>query len=485
MTNKTIKSTVLLVAIKFIERGIGIISTLILARILTPEDFGLVAIILLAISFFESITSAGTEQYIIQKVNVTQIDLNTAWTLDLILKSFIAVILIIVSSYIADFYQNPSITLPMQCMSVLLILNAAINPEIHLLKKANEYKKIFILSVIQKVIMAIATIGIALYFRSFWALIAGHLFHVITFLVGSYVICKSKPSFSLKALGQQVNFSSWVLTKSIFGYFRSVLDTIMVGKIYDISALGAYHNMKYLSAMPYTQLIEPAAAPLLATFSSEKASHEKTQYFFTVSLFMVLSFSLPLCMFSILFSSEIVFLLLGEQWLEYSSLFGVLSIFIVSMSVGAICNALCLSRGLVKWLFIYDFLGFLIVVITIYFTIGLSIEVFALLRAIVGVATALLFLVVVSKRLYLSLIETIISLFKIGLLILICVSFDYLLTNVANNEGIIFSLLRMSCFLFVYFLLFAFLVWVDNSNGTKYIRIKVEGMMGHKKAESL
>lgn len=478
MSSKTLNSSLLLISVKFIERFIGILSTLILARILVPEDFGLVAIILLTLSFFESVTAAGIEQYIIQKDTVSESDLNTAWTLDIVLKSLMAILLIIIASFIAEFYQNSKITAPMQAMSVILLLKATINPEIYLFKKANQYRFIFHLSIAQKVIMASSTLTIAVVYESFWALVVGHLTSASVFLIGSYFICDHRPKFSFSNLSEQLVFSKWSLLKSIFGYGRSVIDTILVGRIYDVAALGAYHNMKYLSAMPYTQLIEPAAAPLLATFSSEKASMAKTQYFFNISLFMVTAFGFPLCLFSFLYSTEIVAILLGEQWSEYSVLFGIFALFIFSLSIGAICSGLCLSRGHIKTLFAYDLVSFCMVIITLFLTSGLSLELFAFWRTLVSLISALVFLLVVSRKYNLSLFSFLANLGKIFGILAVCFTLCYALEVLSPKGSFLWAIIEMAVFLTTYCLLFFLLIFVDKSEGSTYIRLKVSPIFG-------
>ena len=86
MSSKLINSAYFLVFAKLLQRSIGLVSLLILARLLSPQDFAVAAIISMTIYFFDVLSNVGNEQYIIQKAEIVDDDLNTAWTLSLIIK---------------------------------------------------------------------------------------------------------------------------------------------------------------------------------------------------------------------------------------------------------------------------------------------------------------------------------------------------------------------------------------------------------------
>ncbi len=89
---------------KFISRIIGLFSTLILARILTPSDFAMIAIIAIVLHLFDVLSHTGSEQYIVQKSVVIDADLNTAWTLDILLKTSMLFVLLLMAPFVANFF---------------------------------------------------------------------------------------------------------------------------------------------------------------------------------------------------------------------------------------------------------------------------------------------------------------------------------------------------------------------------------------------
>ena len=91
---------------KFISRIIGLFSTLILARILTPSDFAMIAIIAIVLHLFDVLSHTGSEQYIVQKSVVIDADLNTAWTLDILLKTSMFFVLLLMAPFVANFFNG-------------------------------------------------------------------------------------------------------------------------------------------------------------------------------------------------------------------------------------------------------------------------------------------------------------------------------------------------------------------------------------------
>ena len=127
--NKLIKSSFFIIAIRLVQRGIGIFSFLILARILTPEDFGIVSIATLLVFLCDILSETGAQQYIVHKEVVDDNDLNTSWTLGIILKSLLAIVLILASPFVASFYELPQLTVVLQIIALVLPLSALNNPK--------------------------------------------------------------------------------------------------------------------------------------------------------------------------------------------------------------------------------------------------------------------------------------------------------------------------------------------------------------------
>lgn len=378
--NKAMIGSVLLVGSQLAGRLMGLVSTLVLARLLVPEDFGIVAIAFIVIHLFELLVLTGTSQYIIQKDTVDDEDLNTAWTLDICLRVGVAILLVLAAPFAADFYGDPRLENVVRVLSLLVIIGPFINPEMQLLQRKQQYKTIFYIDLIRKFISVPITISIAYWFQTYWALIIGHFASTSIQVIGSYVALKYRPKVTLCRVKEQWQFTKWIMFKGIIGYCRGQLDTFLVSKFFGVSQVGAYHVMKYVGTMPASQIITPATQPLLASFSRKKNDHQGLQYQFDLAFIALAIITVPLTVYVYQFSLPLVELLLGEKWIQYHSVFGILTILSGSMALGNLSSHIIVAKGKVKSLFIYDVLTLLIMISVLWYAKNLTIDGFTLSR---------------------------------------------------------------------------------------------------------
>ena len=139
---KAISGSLLLLFGKVIQKSLGIISMLVLARFLTPEDFGIVAIATIAAFFFDTIGQTGTQQYIIQKETITSQDVNTAWTLNLLFKAGCFLLFIAAIPFITDYSDNTLLKPVLYWISLIIPLGALISPGLIVQSRNLNYRPI-------------------------------------------------------------------------------------------------------------------------------------------------------------------------------------------------------------------------------------------------------------------------------------------------------------------------------------------------------
>lgn len=386
-STKILKSSTLLLLIKFVQRGIGLFSTLLLARLLTPADFGVVAISLTIIYFIEAMSTLGTEQYIIQKSQINDEILNTAWTVDLLVKSALLFIFLLAVPYIAGFYNMPKLQPVLYVSSVIIILNAAVNPGLFVLKKEFNYKPIFWVSIAQKAFSFAVVIFIAVIQPSYWAMVFGDIVSSVVLLIGSYVIHPFRPVFSLTGFADQWLFSKWIILRGIIGYTRSQFDTFIVSTVFSVRQLGGYNMVRQLSIMPSTEIIAPAVEPLLSAFSLSKNQVEQLGYQFRVSFLIVSIVTLPIAGYLWVFPEPIIDTLLGSKWSWTYHYLSAFSIFFISIALVQVLATLCVAAGKLRGLLIYESSGLVIIVTVLWLIKGFDMYHFIIVRGALGMLT--------------------------------------------------------------------------------------------------
>ena len=356
---KNIVASAFQVAGKLTEKLLGLLSTLILARLLVPEDFGLVAIVSLVIAFIDVLAETGAKDYIVQKESVTKDDLDTSWTFNLVLKAIVVALLFLIAPVVASYYQNESLVAAIRTLSMMAMLNALVNPQLFILQRERDYKKIFKIDIFRKVVSVIVTVCLAFYLRSYWALILGQLVSVFGKLALSYIFVPYRPSFTLINVKSQFSFSQWILLKSIFGYVRAQLDTFLVSSKFSVGALGGYHISKYIAMMPATQLLGPAMSPLLASFSDVQESEKELKHQVQFSLIILFLAVYPVTAFIFANSSGISSIILGSKWVSYSQVFGLLSVSVTTVPLINFATSILFIAKRPRDVFLFDVLTML------------------------------------------------------------------------------------------------------------------------------
>ena len=451
---KTFNSSIFILLVRFAQRSIGVVSMLVLARLLAPEDFGVVAITSIVVFFFDVITESGTQQYIIQKSNLNEEDVDTAWSLNLLLKTAIFLVFFISSPLIASYLDRPNLEQAFRVISLLLPIGALASPGLMILARNLDYKTTFKMLISEKFVSAIFTIVLAILLRNYWAMIVGILVSYTYRTIGSYIVYPYRVRFILSNFNEQWNFSKWILGKGVLGYSKSEFDTFLVSKMFSLNDLGGFNLMKNISTVPARELIRPLCDPLLASFSHVKEDAERLVKQMNLSVSLMLLLMGPVVGFIFFYHSLIVKVLFDERWWGYSEVLGILSILIIDYAVVTVLNGVLVSTGRVKILFINDIITFVLLVALLSLVDYSSVNEMASARVILAITTMSVLAIYVLRLMESSLIPFLLVLFTT--ITACCVSSK--LVSLAGTESFQNSYIAFLTTGLVYLLSYAFVV---------------------------
>ncbi|MFT5179019.1 MAG: lipopolysaccharide exporter, partial [Alteromonas macleodii] len=175
LARKVASSTSLILIVRLFQRGIGIISLLILARLLTPQDFGVVAIATMLVFLFDTLSEGGTQQYIIQKKTLDDSDIVTAWTISILSKLALFVALLALTPVLANFLNAPEAESAIRAMALVLPISAFASPQLFMHRRDLEYGIISKILLIERVVSFLVTVVLAFILENYWAMIIGVL----------------------------------------------------------------------------------------------------------------------------------------------------------------------------------------------------------------------------------------------------------------------------------------------------------------------
>lgn len=402
-SSKLVNSASLLIGGKLLQRLIGLISIVILARILAPEDFAVAAVIAMVIYFFDVLSNVGNEQYIVQKQQVTAQDLNTAWSLSLCMKGGLTLLLFALIPLIDNYYDNMQLTSVLLAATCVLPIRALSNPGIFELQRNLEYRPIFFLTLFQRLASFIAVMIVVYVEPSYWALVIADLVAAVTYSLGSYYVHSFRPRFSLRHGNEQWIFSRWLLAKNIVGYTRSQIDTFLVSSFYDSRDLGRYYLSRDIVMLPSQNLLTPAIQPLLATFSRVQQQGSSFGQQMNLALCVTTLLTVPIVFYIWQFPAPLIDTILGQKWSDSYALLSVMSLLVLYIPFVLLFEQALFALGLFKQVFFFDLasLGLISAGLIAWPTSDLTD--FASLRGSLGIIATLLLMVYVRTKLKFSL----------------------------------------------------------------------------------
>jgi lipopolysaccharide exporter len=355
MLRRVVESSVLLVGRSVTIKFIGLLSTLVLARVLLPEDFGLVAMALLVVAFIEVFGRTGTGQYVLRAKEVDDDLLQSAWTLNLCFRIVLAVLTVLTAPLFSQAFNEPALVELLWAFAAILIIGGFHNsPGLLLLQREQRFRKIVKVNIIAKLISASVAVTVALVTHSYWALVVGKSVSLLANVVGSYVIHPARPALNTSRIREIFSFSFWIILQAMFGYFRVQFDTLLVTTSFGNAQLGSFHTMKYLAFIPHSQILLPATQPLLRELSK---SRDIPGYFaLQHNVSFLVGASIVLCISSVLAlaNAQIVAVVLGKNWIEYREIFFWFSILLPALFLFHHATRICIVFGRSRTTFLYE-----------------------------------------------------------------------------------------------------------------------------------
>ncbi len=327
------------------QRLVGYLKVAILARLLTPHQFGIFAIATLVLALLEVFTETGVNVFLIQTKESLQKYLNTAWVISIIRGFLIGFILYISSPFIASFFNSSETQRLLMLISLVPILRGFINPSIIRFRKNLEFNKEFTFYLVTFFVESALAVILTAILRTADALILAIIFGVFFEVIISHLFVRPNPTiaFDLNQAKEITKVGKWITAAGIVHYLIKQGDDMVVGRLLSANALGLYQNAYKISTLILIEIMEIAGKVAFPIFSKIKDDKEKLKnYFLKLSLVLILII-IPAGLIMYLFPEQLILILLGNQWLEATGVLKVLSIFGIVSAISAIPNSLFLS----------------------------------------------------------------------------------------------------------------------------------------------
>ena len=320
MRGHAVRGAVWMMTLRWAVRLLSIANTAILARLLTPADFGLMAMATLALSVIAVFGVSGEDLALIRLGRPGRDYLDLAWTLKIITSSILFLIVLISAPLARLYFHSENVQLLVYLISFRVLLDGFMNIGTVYFRIDFDFAKEFRFFIYRKMSDVILGISCVLVVRNFWGLAIAIVLSKIAEVILSYAMHPFRPRLRLNKVREIWSFSSWMLLVWLGAHFAGKADQYVVGATNSPATMGAYNVGTDVAVSPTIDLIQPVMRAMYPVYSRLLADPERLR----AAAMLVIGATASVCLATGLgvsgIARELTLLLLGQQWGQATSL---------------------------------------------------------------------------------------------------------------------------------------------------------------------
>ncbi len=322
------------------DRVGGILCIAITARFLTPTDFGMFQMALSVMALVELFALFGFDWALIRHPNPQRVHFDTAFTLQLIVGVAGCLVVIALAYPFAAAYRTPALVEPIMVMSLLPLVTGFNNLAIAHLRREMRFEADFWRMLVPRIASMVAGIVLAIWWQSYWALIAGGFVLRAAFVVMGYVLHSYRPRLSLAAWRELMGFSMWMQLNNFIEGLRLRVGDLIVGRALGSHQLAVYNMSNEVASLPISEFVGGVNSAVFPKYAKLQDELEQLKAAYLDILSLTLLIGLPIACGLAMVAPSAVRVLLGPNWGEAVPLIQI-------VAFGALANAVASNSGFV------------------------------------------------------------------------------------------------------------------------------------------
>ncbi len=342
---QTARSGALMVAARLVSRVIDLGIMLILARLLTPVDFGLAAIAMTLVTILEATLELPLSQALVQLPQIEPHHFHTAFTISLLRGMLLCALCASLATPFARWYGHPELRPLILALSLAPAARGLQNPRLADYAKRLNFRYEFCFELTGKA-LAFLTAGLTAYLtRSYWAIALCTIVGPVSVSLLGYIFISYRPRLSLRDWQLFSGFLGWISLSQIIMALNFQSDQLLLGKLMPAARLGLFTTTNNLTSIPFSALFGPVQRPLLSAFALMRHDKTRLSASYQSAAAAVVTIGLPLLVGQAAVAQPLVTVLLGPQWASAVPLFKWLSISLIPYLFGVLLTPLSMALG--------------------------------------------------------------------------------------------------------------------------------------------
>lgn len=466
---KSVRGGIATLSAQGISFALNLLRTIILARLLTPADFGIIGMVMVVVGFASMFKDAGLSMATVQKDEINEGQISTLFWCNIVLSVFLGVCVALSSPAVAWFYDQPALTAVTATLAISFLFSGMTIQHQALLRRHMMFKQLAYIQIMSQIIAIIVAVWMAWQGWSYWALVGSAIAQALANMVLVFLYCPWVPKRPVKGTGvrDMFKFGGHLTLASFMGYVSNNIDKALLGRYAGTIVLGYYTRAISILIIPITQINQPISSVLIPTLSRLQNNAEQFRKYYRFCNKAITMLGYPWIIFMLLEVKEIIPLLLGSQWLAVIPIFRVLCVsafFLLtnSMSTGVVF----ISLGNTKRMVFANFISS---------SIRITLFLIGMRWGVIGLAWAFSLSVLISRPIIISICfhKTFMSMMDFftpviqSSLLALCITCVYLLISFVFKD--IFGLEIMIGLKFLFFVISFVLVILSSRDGRKMI----------------
>jgi len=352
IARRLFKGSIWVSAARAITNVLAVLSTFVLARLLDPSDFGLVALATTMLALVTAFTEVSMNEALVRHQDPTPQHFSSAWTVNALRGLLVFALFAAIAQPAAAFYDEPRLMPVMFALGAGILVFSLGNPRRIMLQRDLVFWQDFVLNVSQKLVGVIASIAIAWIYRSYWALVVGIVLSQLTYFALSYLILPFRPRVTVKHARELMSFSIWLTLAQIVNTLNWRFDHLLVGKFLGRADLGYYSVGSNLAAMPTRELAFPLTMTIFPGFAMIAGNRPRLAAAYQRAQSFVSAIALPSGIGAAILADPLVRLVMGEKWEPAIFIIQALAAVVALQTLGSLVQPLAMALGQTRLLFI-------------------------------------------------------------------------------------------------------------------------------------
>jgi O-antigen/teichoic acid export membrane protein len=291
---------------------------MIMARLLTPADFGVNGMVLAITGFLAMFSDIGLGAATVQRKTITQEELSNLFWVNLLVGGLLTILTMLIAPALVFFYRDPRLFWVTIVVSLSFVINGAGVQHAALLMRSMRYTALTINGIVTLTLSSALGIGMAAAGCSYWSLVAMGLSSTFVRVVGYWIAIRWRPGWLVRECGIRslLHFGGKITLNSLVSYVTYNAEKVLLGRFYGAESLGLYGRAYQLLNLPLQQLHVAMYAVAFPGLSAVQDNSERLCRFFLKGYSVLLALTIPIIIASALFAEEIVRILLGSKWIQ-------------------------------------------------------------------------------------------------------------------------------------------------------------------------